>query len=230
MTLKITYNDTFPRWALSELGADEQTIDHLQGYVNDVLKYAVGAFEWDVTREVIVKIQKGATYRIRRGRLNGVYGAWKVPCKTTTYGRNRSGFNPADIAKTGGKTEITLNIGSAYYNYYVRMVDEGDMGHKAAMNYLRGQIAETIFHELTHAYQHDTGILTNTCSNRIWYHIWDGQPRVNVNSLSFESYRALPWEVEARSRASSLVKGFAKHRKIHKAKSLTFNELQLILK
>ncbi|AUR97880.1 hypothetical protein NVP1244A_178 [Vibrio phage 1.244.A._10N.261.54.C3] len=230
MTLKIKYMESFPRWALNELGASESMIDYLQHYVERVMKYAVGSFDWEVTTHVDVKIQKGATFRMRRGTLKGVYGLHKVPCQHVTYGVNRSGIDADDIkGRLRGKTTIVINIGSAYYHKYVRAIEAG-VSETTAMNSLRGELAETIFHEMAHSHQYDVGHLSNSKSNGVWYHNWCGWKSLNIRNLSYESYRALPWEVEARLKAKTLCVGFGRHIKIHNMKTLSYNDLQKLLK
>ncbi|CAL9974827.1 hypothetical protein VPHD528_0191 [Vibrio phage D528] len=228
----ITMQNSFPSWALEELNAETEVIEYLKGYVDRVLKYAVGSFEWNHTKQLVVKVQKGSTFRTRYGILNGVRGYHNVPCKTYTSGSHQAGgFNTEDFISKGAKATITINIGTIYYRKYVKMVENG-ITHGAAMGMVKGELAQVVFHELTHAHQHDRGDLwfeLDTKRNK-WAHVWKDEMTVVVESLSYNSYLALPWEVEARSRADSLVAGFTKHLKIRNAKSLTFNELQEILK
>ncbi|CAL9997284.1 hypothetical protein VPHK469_0205 [Vibrio phage K469] len=228
----ITMKNSFPRWALGELNAEPEVMDYLQTFVDRIFKYAVGSFEWTNTKQIIVKVQKGSTFQTKYGTLDGVRGYHKIPCRTYTSGSHQAGgINTADFIEKGGKATVTVNIGTIYYRKYVLMIEKG-ISHGAAMGMVKGELAQTVFHELTHAHQHDRGSLwfERSANGKKWAHVWEGDKPVVVENLSYNSYLALPWEVEARSRADSLVAGFTRHLKIRNAKSLTFNELESILK
>jgi hypothetical protein len=60
----------------------------------------------------------------------------------------------------------------------------------------------TLAHELVHAEQYHQGRLITQVSNGRWVRYWNNKP-VEVRN-GYKAYRALPWEVEAFDRESSL--------------------------
>lgn len=171
-------------------GAVHRTMNKFPKMVQDILDYATWLHNhMEIGIPVIIHIQSGKKY----GKTRGIC-FWPHTCRE-------------------GHLELQINVNTIFRkNVGQHYIDDDHI--KLSDNYR--VMMRIIGHEMVHirqyAHKEHYTKLENRDGIRTWVRYWMGQEWTGAKGGTYNSYRNLPWEVEAFDREDALLSGFFRRR------------------